>query len=347
MTMNVRDCYLILGVSPSTSMEEVRRRYRALALEYHPDHHPDDPQAACQFRQLCEAYETIQQSRSRSKAAAQNLKRPRFTETGELYEEFFGISDGHTIWRQSAGADFRYDLQISFASALRGARTVIQVERNLNCQYCQATGLAPESGYTTCPQCQGRGRRYGGPGLLRFGPVCPRCHGRGQIIAQACPHCLGQGARAVTREYQVRIPAGIADGTRLRLDGEGGEGFRNGPPGNLEVVVHVAPDDFFTRIGDDIFCRVKVSFAEAARGGYILVPTLDGYRTVQLAPGTQTGWVFRFPGAGVPGGHESPPGDQVMEIEVATANDLHPRQKELLEELSRMRAQRVTGAAND
>jgi molecular chaperone DnaJ len=345
--MTIRDCYIILGVSPHTAMEEVRRRYRALARQYHPDHHPDDPEAAAQFRQLAEAYETIQQSRSRARAASQNLHRPRFTESDEFYEDFFGISGGQTYLRQSPGADFRYDLQISFAAALRGTQTVIRVERTCNCRPCQGTGVAPGGGYASCPQCQGRGRRYGGPGLLRFGPVCHRCHGRGKIIAQTCAHCHGQGSTPGKREYQVRIPAGIADGTRLRLDGEGGEGFRNGPPGNLEVVVHVAPDDFFIRRGNDIHCQVKVSFADAALGGYILVPTLDGYQTVRLPQGTESGWVCRFPGAGAPGGPDRPAGDQVMEIVVATAKDLYPRQRELLEELSRLGTERRTGVGNE
>ena len=346
--MTVRDCYIILGVSPNTAVAEVRRRYRALARQYHPDHHPDDPEAAARFRQLAEAYETIQQSRSRARAASQNLHRPRFTGTEELYEDFFGISGGRTPWRQSAGADFRYDLQISFAAALRGTQTVIRVERTFNCQPCRGTGLAPKAGYATCPQCQGRGHRYGGPGLRRFGPVCHRCRGRGQIIAQACDHCHGQGSTLGKLEYRLRIPPGIVDGTRLRLDGEGGEGFRNGPPGNLEVVIHVATDDFFTRIGNDIHCRVKISSAEAARGGCLLVPTLDGYRTVQLPQGAQTGWVCRFPGGGATGGSGLPAGDQVMELVVTAAYDFYPRQKELLEAAYRLGSEiRQTGVSHE
>ena len=226
-------------------------------------------------------------------------------------------------------------------------KTVIQVDRTFNCRPCRGTGMAPGGGYTSCPQCQGRGRRYGGPGLLRFGPVCDCCRGRGKVVAQPCGHCQGQGYSPGTREYQVRIPAGIVDGTRLRLDGEGGEGFENGPPGNLEVVIHVAPDDFFTRKGNDIHCQVKVSFAEAALGGFILVPTLDGYQTVQLPQGTQSGWVFRFPGAGAPGGPNLPPGDQVMEIVVTTANDFGPRQKELLAEVARLGTEKLTGAGHE
>jgi len=345
--MTVRDCYIILGVSRNTTLEEVRRRYRALARQYHPDHHPDDPEAAARFRQLAEAYETIQQVRSRARAASQNLHRPKFTGTDELYEDFFGISGGRSPWWQSAGADFRYDLQISFAAALRGTQTVIRVERTFNCRPCRGTGLAPKGGYATCPQCQGRGRRYGGPGLLRFGPVCHRCRGRGQIIAQPCEHCQGQGSISGKREYWLRIPPGTDDGTRLRLDGEGGEGFRNGQPGNLEVVIHVASDDFFTRIGNDIYCQVKVSFTDAARGGVLLVPTLDGYQTVQLPQGTESGWVCRLPGAGVPESRGLPPGDQVIEIAVTTAYDFYPRQKELLEAVYRLGSERQTGVSHE
>ena len=328
-------------------MEEVRRRYRALAWQYHPDHHPDDPEASARFRQLAEAYDTIQQSRSRSRAATQNLRRPRFTGNDELFEDFFGISGGPATLRQSAGADFRYDLQISLAAALRGTQTVIRLERTFNCRPCRGTGLAPGGGYAPCPQCQGRGRRYGGPGLLRFGPACHRCRGRGKIIAQACVHCHGQGSTPGTREYRLRIPPGTTDGARFRLDGEGGEGFENGPPGNLEVVIHVAPDEFFTRIGNDIHCQVKVTFAEAARGACIMVPTLDGYRTMQLPQGTPNGWVFRFPGAGAPAPPGLPAGDQVMEIVVAIPHNLSPGPQMVQEVLAQMGAASQTGAGHE
>ncbi|MCL4500261.1 MAG: J domain-containing protein [Deltaproteobacteria bacterium] len=334
--MTIRDCYIILGVSSRTSMEEVRRRYRALARECHPDHHPDDPEAVKQFRRLAEAYETIQQSRSRSRAASDNLHRPRFSEDHEVFEEFFGIGGDATRFRRSAGADFRYDLQISLAAAVRGTQTVIQVERTVNCRPCQGTGLAPGGAYVPCPQCQGRGRRYGGPGLLRFGPVCQRCRGRGKIAAQNCSHCQGQGSTRGKREYRLHIPPGTEDGARLRFDGQGGDGFDYGPPGNLEVVIHVAPDEFFTRKGNDIYCQVKVSFAEAFRGDYVLVPTLDGYRTVRLPQGTRNGVVFRIPGAGVPGGPGLPDGDQMLEIVVTAPNDFSPKRKELLEEVAHL-----------
>lgn len=342
--MIIRDCYLILGVSANAPMAEVRRRYRTLARQYHPDHHPDDPGAGERFRRLAEAYQAIQQARGRSRSASQNLRRPHFPEDDEWFQDFFGISGGPSRWRQSAGADFRYDLLVSFAAALRGTQAVIQVDRPLNCRRCRGTGLARGSSYISCPACRGRGRRYHGPGQLRFGPLCPRCGGRGKIIAQVCDHCHGQGVVPGQREYRLRIPPGITDGARLRLDGEGGEGFANGPPGNLEVVIHVAPDDFFSRIGNDIHCQVKVSFTDAARGGSILVPTLDGFRTVQLPRGARSGWVFRFPGAGAPGEFGEPRGDQVMEILVTVGDDFASGPNENLAKVSGLGGGAQTGA---
>jgi len=341
--MIIRDCYRILGVPPNAPLAEVRQRYRSLARQHHPDHHPDDPEAGIRFRQLAEAYQTNQQARQRSRTACQNLRRPRFHDD-ELFQEFFGISGGSARLRQSAGADFRYDLQISFAAALRGTQAVIQVDRAFNCRHCQGTGLAPGGSYASCPACRGRGRSHCGPGLLRFGPRCPRCGGSGKVIAQACDHCHGQGATLGKREYRLRLPPGIPNGARLRLDGEGGQGFQNGPPGNLEVVIHVAPDDFFTRIGNDIHCQVRVSCAKAARGGVILVPTLDGYRAVELPQGAQSGWVFRFPGAGAPGVAGRLPGDQVMEIVVNATDDFKIGQNQRFAELSRLGSEARTGA---
>jgi molecular chaperone DnaJ len=213
----------------------------------------------------------------------------------------------------------------------------------LSCHHCRATGLAPGSSHQVCPDCQGRGRQ-GGPGLLRFGPLCERCQGRGQTTVQACPHCRGQGHLWETHQYHLRIPPGIEDGARLRLAGAGGPGFRNGPPGNLEVFIHVEPHLFFTRVGNDLHCRLQVSFAQAALGGMVRVPTLDGSRDLDLPRGTQSGKVFRFPGAGAPGGPQQRPGDQIVEVVVITPSDLSPGQKAILEEFADLDQQQLTGA---
>jgi molecular chaperone DnaJ len=335
--MSALDYYRILGISPRSSLEEVRRRYRTLAMQYHPDRNPDDPEAAAHFRQVVEAFEAIQSAKTRKKRpASQNYRTPRFTDREQMFEEFFGIPRAGAPLQRSAGANFRYDLQIPFASAIRGMQTVIELDRPLDCHHCRGTGLAAGSGYRDCPDCQGRGRRFGGPGLLRFGPLCDRCGGRGRIVSQACGHCHGAGCQPVRRQYRLQIPPGTEDGTRLRFTGEGGSGFLDGPAGSLEVVIHVAPDEIFTRVGNDIHCRVMISFAEAALGGTIRIPTLEGSLSFQLPQGTQTGWTFRFPGAGAPGHPHQRPGDQVTEVVVATPQNLSPRQKSLLEELARL-----------
>ncbi len=339
--MSALEYYRILGVTPASTLEEIRRRYRALARQCHPDLNPDDPEAPGRFRLIVEAFEAIQAAKARTKAnrkrrQASNYRRPRFTDKEFVFEEFFGINQEGAPLSHSAGANFRYDLEISFMAAMKGMGTVIAVDHQPPCHSCRGTGLAAGTQYATCPECQGRGLRFGGPGLLRFGPVCERCRGLGKIVAHPCRHCGGTGSCQHQREYHLRIPPGTRDGARLCFEGEGGAGFRDGPPGNLEVVIHVAPHDFFARVGNDIHCKVEVSFAEAALGGAIRIPTLDGFQTVNLPQGTQSGWTFRFHGAGVPGGPHQPPGDQVNEVIVTTPQNLSPWQRSLLLELGRL-----------
>jgi molecular chaperone DnaJ len=335
--MSAQQYYQILGVSPRAGWQEIRRRYRALAWQYHPDRNPDDPTAAARFRQVAQAYEALQESRTRRpRTAAQNYRQPEFTGQEDFFEEFFGISRPSAGLQESPGANFRYDLQISLAAALRGMETVINVPHTLSCLHCRGSGLAPGTTYQSCPDCQGRGRRFGGPGLLRYGPICGRCRGRGLIVAQACGHCNGLGYYGVMRQYHLQIPAGTQDGARLRLPGEGGQGFHNGPPGNLEVVIQIEPHEFFTRVGNDLYCQVKVSFVEAALGARINIPTLDGFKVLDLPRGTQSGRIFRFPGGGVPAGPHRRAGDQVMEVVVTTPEHLSHRQREILEEMVRL-----------
>ena len=338
--MIAQDYYRILGISPEASWTEIRRRYRLLARRYHPDRNPDNPEAAAQFRRVTAAYEAIQgiklktQAKARPRPGAQNYRRPRFFHKESLLEEIFGIR-GASHLMESPGADFRYDLQIPFAAAIRGMETDIRIPRTINCGRCRPTGdtFGQAQG---CPDCEGRGRRFGGPGLLRFGPVCERCRGRGKISAQTCPQCHGQGFWVEARQYHLSIPPGTRDGARLRLAGEGGEGFRHGSPGNLEVVIHVQSHEMFRRVGNDIHCQVKVSFAQAALGGPIRVPTLDGFQMMDLPRGTQSGKIFRIPKAGAPGGIHHPPGDLVMEIVVTTPDSLNFRQVEILREIRQL-----------
>ncbi|MBM4295467.1 MAG: molecular chaperone DnaJ [Deltaproteobacteria bacterium] len=331
MSMNEADYYHILGISPEAPWVEIRRRYRVLARKYHPDRNPNDPEAATRFRQVAEAYEAIQEIkariRRRPRPEAQNYRRPRAFDQGQFFEEIFGIPSNGASLEDAPGADFRYDLQIPFVAAIQGMETDIAVFRTCHCPHCRSTGQTPGAGYRTCPDCQGRGRLLGGPGMLRFGPICQSCRGRGKRAIQVCSRCHGRGSWGETRHYHLSIPPGTQDGARVRITGEGGQGFQNGPPGNLEVVIHVQPHHFFSRVGDDLYCRVEVSFVQAALGGPIQVPTLNGFFIFDLPRGTQNGRVFRFPGAGA---HE---GDQVMEVVVTTPQSFNPRQAEILQEM--------------
>jgi molecular chaperone DnaJ len=326
--MAALDYYRILGVRPSSTLEEVRRRFRLLARRHHPDHNPDDPEAAARFRLIVEAFEVIQaakaeakrraKARSRSRRNASQYRQPRFSDREQFFDEFFGISsEGST--RAWTGSDFRYDLEIPFVAAMKGMGTVITVDHHPPCGHCGGSGLSPGTGYHECPDCQGRGRRFGGPGLLRFGPVCEHCRGLGKIIGEPCRHCGGRGSCSHKKEYHLQIPPGTRDGACFRIKGEGAPSFQNGAPGNLLIMIHVAPHAFFTRVGNDIYCKVEVSLAEAALGGAVRIPTLDGFQTVNLPQGTQSGWTFRFQGAGAPETPEHPPGDQVNEVIIAAS----------------------------
>jgi molecular chaperone DnaJ len=348
----------ILGVKATSTLEEVRRRYRLLARRHHPDHNPDDPEAAARFRRVVEAFEALMADRAQARLQAKMRRRakkngaqyqhPRFGRKAQIFEDFFGIfQDGPWQPAGSAGADFRYDLEIPFVQAVKGMATVIAVTHRPTCRQCQGSGMAPATHYRECPECQGRGRRFGGPGLLRFGPVCARCRGRGQIVAHPCPRCHGQGSYSYKKEYELRIPPGTRDGARFRIQGEGGEGFHNGPRGNLLVVVHVAPHEFFTRVGNDIHCRVEVSFAEAALGSPIRIPTLEGYQTVRLPRGTRSGWSFRFLGAGAPETPLEPAGDQVNRIIVTTLHDLRPERRCRLTDLGPLAWQPLDRAGHE
>ncbi len=336
------DYYRILGVKPSCTLEEGRRRYRLLVRRHHPDLNPNDPEAAARFRLIVEAFEAFQAARAKTRARAAEGKKsatyrkPRFKDKAQAFEEFFGISQDEPPLSRSSGPDFRYDLEIPFVAAMKGVGTVIPVDHHPSCGVCRGTGMSVDTAYQECPDCMGRGRRFGGPGLLKFGPVCERCRGRGRIVAVPCRHCGGLGWRSHHKEYHLEIPPGTPDGARFRIDGEGGAGFQHGPRGNLLVVVHVAPHDFFTRVGNDIHCKIRVSFSEAALGGTIRIPTLDGYRTVTLPRGTQSGWSCRFLGAGGPGTATQPPGDQVNEVIVSPPHHLSPPEWSLLGELDRL-----------
>ena len=344
--MTAWEGYRILKVSPRASWDEIRSRFRALVYACHPDRHPDNPEAVSRFRQVMEAYEAIRTARARSRKRSREYYRTDFQVKNEVFEEFFGISSSDQA-ESVSGPDFRYDLRISFLAAVQGSETTIEVPHLRSCPYCAGSGQIIRGHEPPCPDCQGTGRRPLGPGMLRLGPVCGRCRGRGRLVERACLACQGSGYCNQPRSYHLKIPAGTRDGARLSFRGEGGKSLRNGPPGNLEVVISVEPHTFFIRKGNDLYCKFEISFAQAALGAIVQVPTLDGFRAVQLPRGTQSGKVIRFPGAGAPHGTGQPSGDQIVEVVVTTPRGLTPGQQEILKEFQQLEQEELSFAAHE
>ncbi len=320
----IPEYYRILGVSPKAGLAEVKRRFRLLALKFHPDRNPHNPEAVARFREVAEAYGAICHRRRRQPFPADTEDQHHQKSNGngkrgftrENLAESFGFEDVTPYFSSFGGPDFRYDLQIPFLAAMWGLEQEIEFRRLAHCRFCQATGLQPGSYYQDCPTCDGRGRRWASPGQLKIGAVCDACQGQGKIMTHPCPHCGGQGYQQHLKKYRIVIPPGVEDGTRILINGEGGEGFRQGPPGHLVVVVHVEPHRFFTRRGNDLHCHLNVSFAQAVLGDSIEIPTLFGARVLELPRGARSGQSFLFPGLGVPGAGNSHPGNQVITIHI-------------------------------
>jgi molecular chaperone DnaJ len=333
--MTTRESYRILGVNSKAGFDEVRRRFRLLAQKYHPDRNPDNPKCADQFRRVVEAYEKVQAHLARTpKNEKHYYRRNRRTAEQEFFEEILGLDPEDDILAQSMGPDFRYDFRIPFVDALMGLSTTIMVPILDPCACCDGRGTVLAAERQPCPACHGLGRPVKGPGLFKSGPGCRRCRGMGQVQEQACPACEGKGQYQQFRPVHLDIPAGTEDGARFRFVGEGGASPQGGLPGNLEVVISVAPHEFFTRKGRDLFCQFEVSFAQAALGGEVQVPTLLGFATLNLPRGTENGCIFRFPAAGAPGSAQHPPGDQYVEVVVATPENLNLSQRSIMEKLA-------------
>jgi molecular chaperone DnaJ len=356
--MAKRDYYHVLGVERSATPEEIKKSYRKLAVKFHPDKNPGDHTAEEKFKELGEAYEVL--SSPDKRAAYDRYGHQAFSQGGmgggggmhdpfEVFREVFGggrngggIFDGifgeafggHDAGERGGrgrGSDLRYDMRITFQEAARGVEKEIEIAKLQACDTCRGSGAEPGSKVTTCPTCGGHGQVAVTRGFFNIAQTCPKCRGAGQVIEKPCHTCRGEGRVEKNSKIKIKIPAGVEDGTRLRSSGQGEGGVRGGAAGDLYVVLHVEPHELFQREGTDLFCNVPISFARAALGGEIKVPTLEGSAILKIPAGTPSNKVFRLRGKGMPEVHGRGVGDLHVKIYVEVPTRLTPEQKNRLE----------------
>jgi molecular chaperone DnaJ len=348
-----RDYYEVLEVSRTATEVEIKSAYRKLAMKHHPDRNPGDKAAEDKFKEAAEAYAVLADAEKRSlydrfghrgvssaAGAGAGFDPSIFSEFGDLGDilgNMFGFGDlfgGRRRGGPQRGSDLRYDMEISFEESAHGAETTIQIPREENCDTCKGSGAAAGSSPTTCHQCRGQGQVRFQQGFFQVARTCPQCRGTGKIVTKPCQTCRGTGRTTKERKITVKIPAGIATGQQLRLQGEGEAGAMGGPAGHLYVVVHVKEHEFFRRDGNNLFCEVGVNFTTLALGGEIRVPTLDDPETVRVPEGTTTGATFRLRGKGMPDVNGHGRGDLFATVQVQTPKKLTKTQRQLLEQLA-------------
>lgn len=345
--MSKRDYYEVLGVDKSAGEREIKKAYKKLAMKYHPDRTQGDKALEDKFKEIQEAYEVLTDSQKRAAydqyghaGVDPNRGGAGFgggADFGDIFGDVFGdIFGGGRGGRQSRarqGADLRYNLELSLEEAVRGKDVDIRVPTLVECDKCDGSGAKAGSKPTTCPTCHGNGQVQMRQGFFAVQQTCPTCSGKGQIISDPCTKCRGQGRVEKTKTLNVKIPAGVDTGDRIRLSGEGEAGEAGAPPGDLYVQVHVREHKIFARDGNNLYCEVPLSFTTAALGGELEVPTLDGKVKLKIGPETQTGKMFRLRGKGVKSVRTGAMGDLMCKVVVETPVNLSSRQKELLKEL--------------
>jgi molecular chaperone DnaJ len=349
------DYYELLGVHRNATDAEIKRAYRRLAHEYHPDKNPGNKAAEEKFKEINQAYEVLSDAQKRTYydqygTAPGAQGGPGFGGFGagmgmgdifgDIFEEFFGGGRGRT--RATEGEDVRYNLKISFEDAAFGTTTKILVPRWERCPDCEGTGSKPGTSPVTCTVCHGAGQIRTQQGFFSISRTCSRCSGEGKIIMDPCNTCRGRKRVERERTLSVKIPAGVETGNTIRLTGEGGLGSYGGPPGDLYVYLAVDEHPLFKREGQDIICDIPIGFAQAALGAEIEVPTLTGTAKLKIPSGTQPGHVFRLRGKGFPHLRGSGSGDQLCKVVVEVPSKLTARQRELLQEFEGLNSDNAT-----
>jgi molecular chaperone DnaJ len=351
--MTKRDYYEILDIPKTASDEEIKKNYRKIAMQCHPDKNPGDKKAEERFKKAAEAYGVLSDKQKREiydHYGHEGLSNTGFrgfngfddifTNFGDIFEDVFGFGNargrGRSRSAARAGADLRYDLKISFLDAAFGLTSTIDLEKLNTCSKCHGSGAAAGSSPETCRTCQGRGQILQSSGFFTISSTCPHCGGHGKVIAKPCGHCRGAGKEKISKSVELKIPAGVETGSRLRLRGEGEVGEQGGPSGDLYVFLHVEDHEYFVRSDYDIICRVPITFVQAALGATIEVTTLEEKEKLKIPHGTQNGKTFRLKGKGIPHIRGYGRGDQIVEVFVQIPTALNKKQEELLREFEKL-----------
>lgn len=358
---NKRDYYEILGASRDAAKDELKAKYRKMALKYHPDRNPGDKEAEDKFKEAAEAYEVLQDDKKRQLYDQYGHRGVEgagyqgaggfediFSNFGDIFEDFFGFGGGGGGGQRRQrsnvrrGSDLRYDLTIDFMEAAFGTDKEIDIEKMEQCSTCDGTGAAGGAAPETCGNCNGTGQYTQSQGFFTVRTTCPYCRGKGSTIANPCTECRGAGRVSVAKAVTLKIPAGVDAGSKLRLTAEGESGAHGGPPGDLYVFLNVKPHKFFKRSNTDVVCLVEISFVQAALGDKIEIETLQGKETLKIPKGTQYGDTFRLRGEGIPSLRGGRRGDQIIQVEIKTPTSLNKKQEKLLKEFEKLDSNKLS-----
>ena len=348
--MPKRDYYEILGVGRDAGQQDIKTAYRRLAVQYHPDKNAGNKEAEERFKEGAEAYSILSDSGKRARydrfghsgvnAGTGGFDPDVFSDFSDVVGDFFGFGDvfggsGSRSNRSQRGADLRYDLRISFDEAAFGLKAKLKIPRMELCQNCEGLGADPEGGIEVCPTCKGQGSVRYQQGFFSISRACEHCHGQGKLVKIPCPECQGQGQEKKEKILEINIPAGVDEGSRLRISREGETGTQGGPAGDLYVVISVEEHPFFVRQENDIFCEIPVAFHQAALGADLSVPTLNKEnKTIRIPSGTQSETLFKLKGCGVSSVNGGRKGDQLVRVKVMIPEKLTKEQQELIERLA-------------
>jgi molecular chaperone DnaJ len=347
-TTEKRDYYEVLGVGRSASLDDIKKAYRKLAVKYHPDKNPGDPEAEGKFKEAAEAYGVLSDEEKRARydryghqglGGATGFDPNQFADFGDILGDLFGFGDffgtrGRRSTRAARGNDLRYDLHLDFMEAAFGKDVSLTIPRTVTCETCSGSGAKPGTQPVTCTGCGGRGQIRYSQGFFAVARTCPQCGGAGKVIKDPCVGCGGAGRVREEKTISVKVPAGVDDGSRLRVAAEGEAGFNGGPAGDLYVFISVADHPKFQRREYDVHAEQPITFTQAALGAEVLAEIIDGHESLRVPAGTQPGQVFRLRGTGIPYLDGSGRGDHYVHVAVRSPTPLSAELRELLERLA-------------